>query len=339
MTAAEIESGIPINDIRVCLIGHSGFMYDIAVALKESGLRTSCIATHVEDSGKHDEISLSLAQRGLHYSMAQVAAVAEAPLLYFSDLNSEAAIAGIRETNANIVISCSAPILKSGFIEYFEGMTFNFHTSNIYRGRGGASWAILNGHRRDAVVLHWLDVGIDTGGKIVEESFEWNEDAYPIDLMDEQRHCFRNLIGKFSKILRIGSIPCLPQDSSRPYLPTLYTHIDGEVDWNESPEVIEKVVRAFGWPYQGAGATIEQANRKDRTNVRLGRVRVTAGAGTTGLHPKTNGCIIARTRGGNVSVVCGGGILDVETLRQGTSEVLAADTIRIGMRFVETAGE
>jgi len=325
------------QNTRICLIGYSSNLFNIALALKNDDIQISCIATHVNEIGEPNEITKSLIHCGLYYSMREVADVADAPLYYFSDLNSEDAINKIKSCETNMVMACSAPILNKAFIESFEGMTFNFHGSKIFRGRAGATWQILNGYDRDAVVLHWLDVGIDTGCKIAEIEFKWKEDAYPIDFMEAQSPCFENLVKVFLTYLKNGSIPCVPQNQERPYLPSLYTNIDGYINWHDPPDLIEKMVRGFGWPYPGANAIVEYANRKDSFNVQIARTNVLSGPGTTGFHPKTEGCIIARNSGAGVSVACGdGGILEIETLRKDLGEIAASDVLRVGMRFIDS---
>jgi methionyl-tRNA formyltransferase len=51
---------------------------------------------------------------------------------------------------------------------------FNFHPGLLpkYRGAGAFSWSIINGEKRTGITLHELDVDIDTGPIISQESFQ-----------------------------------------------------------------------------------------------------------------------------------------------------------------------
>ena len=315
-------------------MGYSSFMYDIVAALSNASAKIVSVVTHINEAGLIGDYESSLAQRGLYYSMTDVANKANTDLTVLTDPNEANAIAEIKETGANIILSCSAPILSKKFIQSFNGMTFNFHGSKIYRGRGGWSWLILNDQKSDSVILHWLDVGIDTGGKIAEAPFFWSNNSYPIDLIESQRNCFAPLIEKFIDYLNADQIPNEVQSTFRPYFPSLNTQLDGWINWSESPDSIMKTIQAFGWPYPGASSKVELSNRTAGDPIKLARASVTNSADTTKFHAKTNGCVVGVEKSGDVHIACNGGILTIHTLREGVNEIPAKNILRLGMRLV-----
>jgi methionyl-tRNA formyltransferase len=316
---------------KVCVAGYSLFQGTVARALREGGADVCCLATEHSDPPDHGEEAGFLETRGFSTSVAAVAAAVDAKYLLLEDMSSEEGIGAIKSTGAQVVLSCSAPVLKKAFLKAFDGLVFNLHGSLRYRGRAAGSWLILSGHAADSVVLHWVDTGIDTGAHLEESAFSWGSDAYPIDVAQAQRASMEHLAGQFAKIARTGDYPKGTPSPGRPYNPALNTELDGWIDWQWSAEAVERVIRAFGWPYGGASSTLEFPNR---SRERLSIARATVRPGDVSPHPMMAGNIIGRENGSWVDVQCGRDVLRVHTLRDGIDERTAASTIRLGSRFV-----
>ena len=316
---------------RLALLGYSGFLDTIVASLLRSGVRPTCLATHVDDSAAGGDIEVALAERNLHRPMAQIAGDAGIPFVQIGDPNSTNAIATIKDTGANAVLCCSAPVLRPMFLDAFDGRVFNFHGSQKYRGRAGWSWLILNGETNDAVVLHWVNAGIDTGDWIATASFSIPSQAYPIDIADRQRAAFEELASMLARQLIDGSVSRSAPASSRPYLPTLMTDRDGHLSWHDAAPEIVRIVFAFGWPYAGAQATLQASDRIAHSTLRIARAEE---ASVPPMHTKTWGCVIGRTPGGSVDVACRGGAVRLLTIRDGQREMPASAHVRLGMRFV-----
>lgn len=322
----------PAEEIRVCLIGYHGALFNLAEVFRGNGIDIACIVTHIDDRAGKQEPEATLSRSGLFEPMSKIADVAGAPLLYVEDPNAPEAIAAIKETGANVAFSISAPIIKAAFLEYFDGWVFNLHGSRHYRGRAGLSWNILNGVADDSVVLHWIDLGIDTGDAVSEVPYAWPENPYPIDLFRAQRKAYGDLAETWIKFARNGGIPKIGQDSTRVYLPSLYTDEDGWIDWNRPAAEAERVIRAFGWPYAGASSYMQGASRKTKQLVRIARAHV-AESPAPALHWLANGSVLSASRKRGVDVACGGGVIHIESLRDRDDEVPAGEIIRVGMRM------
>lgn len=320
------------KDMHVCLIGYHGAMFEVATALVEGGFDIACVVSHIDDSAGKEGPEAFLASQGLFRNIEEIASAAEAPLMRLDNPNAPEAIRQIRDTGANTVLSVSAPVLKPDFLDAFGGWTFNFHGSRRYRGRGGLSWVILKGITDDAVVLHWMDRGIDTGDRVADEPFSWSQDAYPIDLFRTQRTAFKTLTQRWLDMVRAGGIAKTPQDPDRPYLPALNTDEDGWIDWSRPPEEVERVVRAFGWPYAGASSRIEGAGHDDEARLRIARCSV-RDRSASATDTFSDGSVLACDPQRGIDVVCGGGVLRIETLREGPDEVPVGENIRAGMRM------
>lgn len=321
----------PAEEVGVCVYGRHGAMRRVAETLREQGIAVRCLATQVPGDAPADPVEEALARAGLFEDPYRTGEALGLATLHLPRPHDAASAGQLRAAGVDVVLSLSAPILKPPFLDAFDGWTFNFHGSRTYRGRAGLSWNILHGLDRDAVVLHWIDRGVDTGAWIDEDGYGWDDTALPIDLMRAQRPCFERLTVRFAELLRGREIPRRPPPE-RPYLPALSTDRDGWVDWHWSAGQIERAARAFATPYGGASARLGRPGGTAEVPVRLGRCSVEASRGG-GRHPLTVGAILGATPGGGVTVACGDGRLAVHTLTTGGEERPAAEVARVSMRF------
>ena len=323
---------IPHGDLRFCVIGASSFLGAAVDALLQAGLKVVSIASQSLLDQPDGPIETYLATKGLHESLGGIVGRLRLPFVHTSNPNDAAAIAAIKQTGANAVLSVSAPIIRTNFLEAFDSLVFNIHGSKRYRGRAGLSWLILNDDRscEDAWVLHWIDAGIDTGAAIVEQPFTWPTTAYPIDIMSAQRASIPPLMAGFRTAISTNAVASRPQANVRPYFPALKTDVDGKIDWRWTASEIERCVRAFGWPYAGAKSVLVSPDRQTKRDIQLARVKV----GTSGdLHPLACGVVLAHGKNGSAEVACRDGSVLVDTVRDGTGELPAGDIIRVGCRL------
>jgi methionyl-tRNA formyltransferase len=323
---------IPHGDLRFCVIGASSFLGAAVDALLQTGLKVVSIASQSLLDQPDGPIETYLATKGLHESLGGIVSRLRLPFVHTSNPNDAAAIAAIKQTGANAVLSVSAPIIRTNFLEAFDSLVFNIHGSKRYRGRAGLSWLILNDDRscEDSWVLHWIDAGIDTGAAIVEQPFTWLTTAYPVDIMSAQRASIPPLMAGFRTAISTNAVASRPQANVRPYFPALKTDVDGKIDWRWTASEIERCVRAFGWPYAGAKSVLVSPDRQTKRDIQLARVRV----GTSGdLHPLACGVVLAHSKNGSAEVACRDGSVLVDTVRDGTGELPAGDIIRVGCRL------
>lgn len=93
---------------------------------------------------------------------------------------------------------------------------FNFHPGLLpaYRGAGAFSWAIINGEKRTGITLHELDVDIDTGPIIAQESFRIEAWDTSHSLYERAMDMlFKMFTAWFHRLIR-GEYTISPQDES-----------------------------------------------------------------------------------------------------------------------------
>jgi methionyl-tRNA formyltransferase len=115
-------------------------------------------------------------------------------------------------------------------------------------------WTILQGTDSTGSSLFWLSEGADEGDLIGQELFSVAENETARTLMDKHLAALEKLLLSLTEYEQVGQFPRVPQDSCQATLCFRRTPEDGRINWLESANAIERLVRATGEPYPGAFA-------------------------------------------------------------------------------------
>lgn len=237
----------------------------------------------------------------------------------------------IGDTSKTFCLSLGAAwIMRESIIEeVFKGFLFNAHGTRLPQNRGGASvsWQIMNGNCFGFNLLHLVDGGIDTGAIVRLEEFLYPSTCRtPADYMQVYRRNLEKFLEKFLIDAKKGEV-CLSQLSQPEYLstywPRLNTLVHGVVDWSMPVAELERFIRAFDEPYQGASSFLE-GNRVHFKSVQL---NLQDGV----FHPFQAG-LIYRKGPSWICVACNGGALVLEKVTDGEGNSIL-EKLKIGDRF------
>ena len=153
-----------------------------------------------------------------------------------------------------IVISGFSKFIPGRVIKSTRVATVNVHQSLLpaYRGRHPLNWAIIKGENYTGVTLHHVNESFDAGNIILQKKVKISKKDTIMDLYWKTVEKGRNLLCAFFKNAKKGEISGFRQN------PDLATYFpprkprDGKIDWNESAENINNLVRALTYPYPGA---------------------------------------------------------------------------------------
>jgi len=190
-----------------------------------------------------------------------------------------------------LFLSFGAPwIFNKGIIEnLFQDKLLNLHGTRLpqNRGGGGFSWQIMMGYRFGSCLIHRVDEGIDTGEVVEYADFIFPPTArIPLDFELVYRDKNLEFLSKFIEKYRYSNrqVNLVKQsDYLSTYWPRLDTSTNAAIDWNMSPEDVERFICAFDKPYPGAFTLL------GNQTVRIRSVQLTAGDGS--FHPYQNGLI------------------------------------------------
>lgn len=151
-----------------------------------------------------------------------------------------------------IVVVAFGQIIPQEILDMAPYGCLNVHASLLpaYRGAAPIQWAVLNGEEESGVTIMRMDAGLDTGDMIAKKVVKLAKDETSGSLFDR-------LSAEGAKLL-VETLPSVfdgtaayekqPKESTTPYAGMIQKKM-GEINWNDSAEKIERLVRGMSpWP-------------------------------------------------------------------------------------------
>lgn len=151
-----------------------------------------------------------------------------------------------------IVVVAFGQIIPKEILEMAPYGCINVHASLLpdYRGAAPIQWAVLNGEAESGVTIMRMDQGLDTGDMI-------SKVVVPLEEKETSDSLFDKLSAAGAKLL-VETLPSIadgtavyekqPENSPTEYACMIQKQM-GRIDWNDSAEKIERLVRGMNsWP-------------------------------------------------------------------------------------------
>ncbi|MCF7854246.1 MAG: methionyl-tRNA formyltransferase [Candidatus Pacebacteria bacterium] len=223
-----------------------------------------------------------------------------------------------------VVVAAFGQLLKAAVLKVAPFGCLNIHASLLPRHRGAApvSAAIIAGDETAGISFMQMDEGLDTGPVYAKFPLTIRENDTAEQL--EQRLAelaASHVVECMWKVCREGVVPD-PQDDDHATRARKLKKSDGEIDWTESADLIERKVRAYiPWP---------RAHFWLSTGRKTKRIQVMAAAVV--MDERSTGAVagevIQADRHG-WRVQCGQGVLDIQrVIPEGRHEMTAEEFLR-----------
>jgi methionyl-tRNA formyltransferase len=240
------------------------------------------------------------------------------PIWQLDSLRSDEAHERLRSTNADLfVVVAYGELFQRDVLAIPNRGCLNVHPSLLPRYRGSAPipTAIVNGDRETGVSIIQMVRRLDAGPIVAQQRLALDGTETGGTLSD----ALANLAGRMLPDIVVdwvaGRIEAQPQDDQLATITRELSKADGEIDWQQDADAIERQVRAYQpWPtswttLNGKRITIERVASHQRE---------------LDLAP---GTLISEQR--DVMVACGAGSLKLISVRpEGKRAMPAADWLR-----------
>jgi methionyl-tRNA formyltransferase len=145
-------------------------------------------------------------------------------------------------------------IIKSETLNIPRLGTVGLHSSLLPKYRGGSPlvWQLINGEKESGVSLFYIEDGIDTGDIIGQERFFVNETDTIKDALLKSQQAGLYLLDKYVPQLLKGTAPRVKQNEKEVFYVKQRTPLDGEINWDDTPQNIKNFIKAQTKPYPGA---------------------------------------------------------------------------------------
>ena len=162
-----------------------------------------------------------------------------------------------------IVVAAFGQILPKRLLDIPPYGCINVHASLLpkYRGAAPIQAAILNGEEETGITIMHMDVKLDTGDMILQESIPISKDDTGGSLHDKLALLGGELLVKALDKLKDGSAKRIPQDDSKATYVKMMDKEMGRIDFNQPATVIERMIRGLN-PWPSAFTKYEGKNMK-----------------------------------------------------------------------------
>jgi methionyl-tRNA formyltransferase len=221
-----------------------------------------------------------------------------------------------------VVVSSYHRILPADLVQSCPFVNVHYAPLPRLRGRATVNWAIINGHTQAWISIHWLVAGLDAGGLLFQDSVPISDTSTVATVYTALNDLQRQHIAAAVRAAIRADVGQAQDERQATYACTRIES-DGEIDWHQATQQIDRVVRALVDPYPGAFTWlglerlyIDQASPVADAPIYEGRIP---------------GRVVAvRKAIGTVDVLTGDGVLRLQRVRLGAARptVPAADVVR-----------
>ena len=150
-----------------------------------------------------------------------------------------------------LVVVAYGQILPEAVLRIPKIACINLHASllPLYRGASPIQAAILNGDKQTGLTSMYIAEGLDDGDLLKSKELIIDQDETGGSLHDRLAALGPELLIESLNLLSTGQAPREEQDHDQATHVSKLSRSDGEIDWSQSAESIERKIRAFDpWP-------------------------------------------------------------------------------------------
>lgn len=290
--------------MRVAMFGYQTWGHRTLRALIDAGHEVALVVTHPVSDHAYERIWAD--------SVADLAAEHGIKVLLRERPDDAELLAELRAADLDLIVANNwRTWLPPEVFELPRHGTLNIHDSLLpaYAGFSPIIWALLNDEPAVGVTAHMMDGELDAGGIVLQRSVEVGPKDTATDLFHRTVDLIAPLTAEAIKLIEQGFTP-QPQDRSKASFFHKRAKRDSLIDWNWTPEYIERMVRAQSDPYPNAF-----------TYHRGQELRIVKASVSTGHYGGTPGRIFYR-EGDGVVIVAG------PDARRGTFPGLVVERVR-----------
>jgi len=310
--------------MKVAIIGRSDRLYRTTRKLVDEGHSIPIIVTcEAED---HYERTVD--------DFRKLADELNAEFRNTTDINSEEMISLFERYNCPVAISVNwKTIISIDVLSCFEEGVINCHAGNLprYRGNAAPNWAIIANEDEIVYTLHYMSEELDAGPILLQRSMTVESDTKIRNVYEFGAEVVPDMFVEAVAGIENSAITPQPQPVDESKVLRCYPRIpkDSELDWVNSADKLERIVRASSEPLFGAYTYLNSQK------LRIWEAR--AEHPDFSYHGSPGQVAERHPESGEITVVTGDGFLVLEEVqlegkdRQFPTEVIQSVRTRLGM--------
>lgn len=174
------------------------------------------------------------------------------PVFQPQKMRDEQTICNLKSLNPDLIIVVAyGKILPKEILDIPPLGCINVHASLLpkYRGAGPIQWSVINGEKETGVTTMYMDVGLDNGDMIINNSIKIGENETAGELHDRVSVLGAQTLIETLNLLKKGEIIRTKQnDNIATYAPMLDKKLC-EIDFSKDAQSIHNLIRGLSpWP-------------------------------------------------------------------------------------------
>lgn len=237
--------------MKIVYMGTPDFSVGALEALIRAGHEITAVVTQPDrpkgrgTSGKQDQ--------SMQYSPVKTCALAHGiPVFQPERIKRPEAVERLREFPADVyVVAAFGQLLSKEILEIPRLGCINIHASLLprYRGASPIQQAVIDGEEKTGITIMQMNEGMDTGDILYQREIMIAPKETGASLFDKLAALGAEAIVEALSLLEEGKLKPVIQDESRATHVKMITKAQGRIDWQQSAEVIERLVRGLNaWP-------------------------------------------------------------------------------------------
>ncbi|MDD3218669.1 MAG: methionyl-tRNA formyltransferase [Lachnospiraceae bacterium] len=232
--------------MRVVFMGTPDFAVGTLEAIIADGHEVAAVITQPDKpKGRGKSIQFT--------PVKEVALTHELPVLQPKKVRDLEFVEELRKLNPEVIVVVAfGQIIPQAVLDIPKYGCLNVHASLLpkYRGAAPIQWAVIDGEKESGVTIMRMDAGLDTGDMIKKVVVSLDDKETGGTLFDKLSQAGAKLLVDVLKDIEAGSAVYekQPQESTTEYAKMIDKKM-GQIDWNQSAEVIERLIRGLNpWP-------------------------------------------------------------------------------------------
>ncbi|MBD5459770.1 MAG: methionyl-tRNA formyltransferase [Lachnospiraceae bacterium] len=237
--------------MKIVYMGTPDFSVGALEALIRAGHEITAVVTQPDrprgrgTSGKQDQ--------SMQYSPVKTCALAHGiPVFQPERIKRPEAVERLREFLADVyVVAAFGQLLSKEILEIPRLGCINIHASLLprYRGASPIQQAVIDGEEKTGITIMQMNEGMDTGDILYQKEILIAPKETGASLFNKLAALGAEAIVEALLLLEEGKLKPVVQDESRATHVKMITKAQGRIDWRQSAEVIERLVRGMNaWP-------------------------------------------------------------------------------------------
>lgn len=177
------------------------------------------------------------------------------PFRKFKNINEDLYVKEITDHQPDYIFVVGlSQLIKPEIIHAAKIGTIGFHPTPLpkFRGRAALVWQVLLGVRETKCSLFFIDEGMDSGNIVAQEAYVIEDSDYAIDVQEKSNEALQRMMHWVLPQMVNGTVTSVKQNEEEATYLLKRTPEDGQIDWQEPVDAIQRLIRAVSKPYPGA---------------------------------------------------------------------------------------